>query len=136
MGLRRNSREWTLQFLFQHEFETLEQNIEDQLNKFNRYFSPQPEEWEYAKTLIVGIVEQSEKLDELITTKLENWKLSRIAKVDLILMRMGTFEISTSMTPFAVVLNEVLEIAKKFSSSDSHTFINGVLDKVAGDFQK
>lgn len=140
MGLRRNSREWALQFLFQHEFEENNQqqthSLNNQLNKFNKYFEPQVKEWEFAKELISGVIADTESLDQQISNKLENWKLSRIAKIDHLLLRLGAFEITSQMTPYAVVLNEILEIAKKYSSTDSHTFINGVLDKIAGDTQK
>ena len=82
--------------------------------------------------MITGVNENISSLDEKIEKHLTGWKMSRISKVNLALLRCSTFEIiNDSETPAAIFINEAVEIAKKYSEDKSVAFINGVLDKIA-----
>lgn len=79
-----------------------------------------------------GVVERSEEIDKLLTVAAENWRLTRMAVVDRNVLRIGTAELLAAGTnaPDAVVINEAIELARRYGSKDSPAFVNGVLDKV------
>jgi N utilization substance protein B len=82
-------------------------------------------------------LEQEDALIELISSKTQNWDAERIATVDMLLMKMAMCEIlNFNQIPVKVSINEYLEIAKLYSSPNSHTFMNGVLDKVQLELRK
>ena len=86
---------------------------------------------EFANRLAAGTVEQVEKLDALIGRHAENWRLDRMAVVDRNLLRLATYEfLYDAETPKSVVINEAIEIARRFSSQESPQFINGILDSI------
>lgn len=126
----RNSRENCLKFLFQYEF--WPQDFELSFKNFMRHFvelsSNDPT---FIKTLCEYTLKNKEDIDVQISLLSENWKLSRLALVDLLLLRMAFCEIQLKLTSFKIVIDETLEIAKKYSSTDSSRFINGVLDQWA-----
>ncbi len=127
--LRRQSRELCLQILFQKEFNA-ELNVESSINYFKQSFSLDDNSLSYARTITLGVLDNLETIDEKINSSSQNWKTSRMSKVDLNILRMSFFEalmLEPANQP-KVVINEALEIAKKYSSLDSPTFINGVLD--------
>lgn len=83
---------------------------------------------QYVELLVTGVKEHQEELDILIEKHLKRWKVNRIAKTDLVILRMALFEmLYVSDIPSKVSLNEALEIAKTFSDDESRRFINGVL---------
>src|SRR5260370_32834088 len=85
-----------------------------------------------ASSLATGVVSQSVEIDRLIAQCTENWKLAGLAKVDLVMLRMATYElVFCPDIPSRVSLDEAIEIGKRFGSAESATFINGVLDHVA-----
>jgi N utilization substance protein B len=87
---------------------------------------------EFARRLVLGVVSQRAEIDRLIDQCTENWKLARLAKVDLVILRVATYElVFCPDIPLNVSLDEAIEIGKRFGSADSATFINGVLDQVA-----
>jgi transcription antitermination protein NusB len=92
---------------------------------------------EFFEGLVRGIAGRMPELDELIKKYLKNWKVDRLDKVDLALLRVAIFEMlfykGKDPADPAVVINEALEIAKKFGTPKSAAFINGVLDNVAKD---
>jgi transcription antitermination protein NusB len=83
---------------------------------------------EFANQLFVGAARDATALDELIVKHAENWKLERMAILDRAILRLAMHELRTSDTPPKVVINEAVELAKKFSSEDSGAFVNGILD--------
>lgn len=92
---------------------------------------------EFANNLISQIILNENKLDELIKAKVDNWDLSRIALIDRILLRMGICEILFFPDiPPKVSINESIEIAKDYSTSNSGKFINGILDAILADLKK
>ncbi|MBI4042940.1 MAG: transcription antitermination factor NusB [Deltaproteobacteria bacterium] len=86
----------------------------------------------YAKRIYYGVIEQLDELDQWISRFAEHWKIDRMAKVDLTLLRLGVYELFYCPdVPTASVINEAIELAKMFGEEDSPAFINGILDKIS-----
>lgn len=83
---------------------------------------------EFADQLFEGAVAEAETADKLVTTLSENWKFERLAAVDRNILRLAIYELRFGTAPVKVVIDEALELAKKFSSEDSAGFLNGILD--------
>jgi transcription antitermination protein NusB len=82
----------------------------------------------FANELFEGAAKEAAVLDELIGKHAENWRFERLAAIDRAILRLGIHEMRGAETPPKVVLNEAVELAKKFSSEESGAFVNGVLD--------
>lgn len=96
-----------------------------------------PADIEFAKQLINYTVANTKILDKKIQDKVANWEMDRIALIDRILLRIGIAEIMYFPDiPPKVTINEVIEIAKDYSTSNSNKFINGILDAVLSDLKK
>lgn len=90
----------------------------------------------FVRDLVIGTVEFASEADTVIGPKLEAWTLDRLPEIDRLILRMGTFELrSDGQTPPAVVINEAVELAKKFSTEESGRFVNGVLNAIARNAQ-
>ncbi len=86
---------------------------------------------EYIKEVLKGVEENREEIDELIKSNLQKWKIDRISKVNLSILRLAIYEMKyVSDVPEKVAINEALEITKKYSDEKSVSFVNGVLDKI------
>jgi N utilization substance protein B len=86
----------------------------------------------FAGELLAGILENSSAIDALISAKSPNWSLSRMAKIDLAIIRLAAYELLYRVEiPKNVTINEAIEIAKKFGSEESPAFVNGILDEIA-----
>ena len=86
----------------------------------------------YAWTLVEGVFDNYDRIDEIITRHSQHWKLNRIAKVELTILRLSLFEmLYCPDIPFKVAMNEAIELAKDFGDDNSKTFVNGVLDAAA-----
>ena len=83
---------------------------------------------EFADQLFEGAVSEADTADKLVTTLSENWKFERLAAVDRNILRLAIYELRFGTAPVKVVIDEALELAKKFSSEDSTGFLNGILD--------
>jgi N utilization substance protein B len=85
----------------------------------------------YVKQALIGIENNKEAIDTVVSENLHNWKIDRISKVNLSILRLATYEILyDEQVPRAVVINEALEITRRYSDEKSVSFINGVLDKI------
>jgi transcription antitermination protein NusB len=84
----------------------------------------------FANLLFEGATKEAGALDEIIAKHSENWRLERLSAIDRAILRLAIHELRGGETPSRVVLNEAVELAKKFSSEDSGPFVNGVLDSV------
>ena len=84
----------------------------------------------FANRLLEGTTKELAVLDELITRLAENWKFERLSAIDRAILRLGIYELRFTDTPHKVVMNECVELAKKFSSEDAASFVNGILDAV------
>lgn len=128
---RRKAREYALQMLFQLDFGTESPDAAF----FSRFWQnlDEPEEIKkFAEELVKGTSKHIDELDRLIAENAENWVLDRMAIVDRNILRGAAYElVYKEEVPHAVVINEALEIAKKFSMRESASFINGILDKIA-----
>jgi N utilization substance protein B len=134
MGTRRKSRELALQMLFQADMG--HQDVEHVRRTFwnERGQEVEEEVRGFADDLFQVAMQRSCDIDRLIERHAEHWRMERMAAVDRNVMRAAVAEfLAYPKTPTPVVINEALEIARKFSSPESVQFINGVLDSVAKD---
>jgi len=129
MGARRKARELALQMLFQYD---LSKNLPDTIcSTFEDLLKSKANTREFAVKIFRGTVEHLETIDEMIQAQAENWRLSRMAVVDRNIMRMSVYEfLHENDTPKLVIIDEALEIAKKFGTEKSSPFINGILDGI------
>lgn len=134
MGIRRRSRELTLQFLFQNEF-SLKVDAATAFRGFAHHFNVEPETIEYAGQLAEGIVREKETIDALIQSRSAHWKISRMSLVDVNVMRIAVYEMKhmDPQVPPRVAINEAVDIAKLYGSTDSGAFVNGILDQISKD---
>ena len=146
-GIRRQGRELALKILYSlpdHEGGTLEDVFADFWRNFRfrddllgdideeqgEGLSPQARR--FAEELVTGVAEQLERVDRMIEAHSSHWALDRMARVDLALLRMATYELLCAQdVPANVVINEAIEIGKRFGTKESPAFINGILDQVA-----
>ena len=90
-----------------------------------------PKTRDFAQRLVAGVLEQQPVIDPLIKKIAENWEMTRMAAIDRSLLRLAAYELLHELeTPVNVIINEALEIAKRYSTSESSKFVNGVLDKI------
>lgn len=82
----------------------------------------------FVESLVRGTVERQPEIDEMIKKHLEHWRIERMATVDRNILRLATYELMFTVTPPAVVIDEALELARRFSNDESVQFVNGVLD--------
>jgi len=135
MGTRRKSRELALQMLFQSD---MGKQTADQVRKtfWAENGSASAEVRGFADDLFRVAVDRVSEIDTLIEKHAEHWRMDRMAAVDRNLLRAAVAEmLSYPETPRAVVINEALEIARKFSSPESVHFVNGVLDSVGKELE-
>lgn len=126
MTLRRKSREFALQMLFEWDMTHEKPKRVEQL--FWKSAQAADSTREFANELFEGSVAQVESTDQLIRQLSENWRLDRLAAVDRNILRLAIFELRSSTVPASVVIDEALELAKKFSSAEAPAFLNGILD--------
>ena len=88
--------------------------------------------WLYARDIVDGVIDNSDEIDEQITTFAKDWSLARMPAVDRAILRMGVWEILyNDEVPAAVAIDEAVELAKEFSTDDSGAFVHGVLGRIA-----
>ncbi|QGU95152.1 transcription antitermination factor NusB [Clostridium bovifaecis] len=125
---RRKSREIAMRLLF--EMTINKESYEEILDNFkeNTEMNLEDVDFLYVEKIIKGIQENVEFLDSKIASNLKNWKLSRLSKIDLSILRISTYEITfIEDIPNKVAVNEGIELAKRYSTDNSPAFINGVL---------
>ncbi|MGH9604593.1 MAG: transcription antitermination factor NusB [Terracidiphilus sp.] len=128
---RRKSRELAMQMLFQADIGR--QTPEEVRATFWKAGDEvAPEVRGFAEDLFRSAVERREKIDELIALHSKHWRIERMSAVDRNLLRMAVGEmLAFKGTPFPIVINEALEIGRRYSSPESINFLNGVLDSIA-----
>ncbi len=135
MGLRRTARECALQMLFQYDIGN--QPTEEILDLYWEMNEHPKKVREFANELFEGSVERLKEIDKTIQQHTKNWRLSRMAAVDRNILRVAVFEfLCDKRTPVTVVINEALEIAKKYSTHESAQFVNGILDSIKNDLMQ
>jgi N utilization substance protein B len=129
MGARRKARELALQMLYQ--FDLSGNSPEMIVDTFEELQKSKPNTREFATKIFHGTVQNLEALDDMIQAQAENWRLSRMAVVDRNIIRMSVYEfLHEDDTPKLVIIDEAIEIAKKFGTDKSSQFINGILDGI------
>ena len=137
MGTRRKARESALQMLFAADVAKTDGNVLtrtywSELSDSN--FDEQTRG--FADKLAVGTLSEVETIDERIRTRAEHWRIERMAIVDRNVLRLAVYEFLFSDTPHTVIINEALEIARRFSTFEATQFINGILDAIKHDLAK
>ncbi|HEX8637755.1 MAG TPA: transcription antitermination factor NusB [Pyrinomonadaceae bacterium] len=138
MGTRRKARECALQMLFAADVaKTVVPNV-----LTNGYWNELGEvvvddkTQEFANNLVQGTLREMETIDARIKTRAEHWRIERMAIVDRNVLRLAVYEFLYEETPHTVVINEALEIARRFSTFEATQFINGILDAIKHDLEK
>ena len=126
MTLRRKSREFALQMLF--EWDMTRQDPARVEKLFWKSARAAGSTRLFANELFEGTVAQAGAIDELVGKFSENWRLDRLAAIDRNILRLAIYEFRAGTAPAKVAINEALELAKKFSSAEAPAFLNGVLD--------
>jgi transcription antitermination factor NusB len=89
---------------------------------------------EFAEALVRGVLARREDLDAMVERCSHHWRVERMARIDRNILRLGAYELTaTPEIPANIILNEAIELAKRFGSEDSRAFINGILDRVASE---
>jgi N utilization substance protein B len=129
MGARRKARELALQMLYQYD---LSANPPQQIvDTFEELQKSKPNTREFAMKIFQGTIDDLVKIDEMIAAQADNWRLSRMAVVDRNIIRMSIYEfLHETDTPKLVIIDEAIEIGKKFGTQKSSQFINGILDGI------
>ncbi len=128
MTLRHKSREFALQMLFEWDMGRQKPAHIERL--FWKSARAADSTRKFANQLFEGSVTQAHASDVLVEKLSENWRLDRLAVVDRNILRLAVYELRFGTAPPKVVIDEALELAKKFSSADAPGFLNGVLDAV------
>lgn len=143
---RRKAREYALQFLYRIDFiqvstedDNSAKNLSGIKNNLEVFWADvdekDPDTKAFAEDIISGTIKNLQKIDQLIQQVAKKWKISRMASIDRNILRFATYElIFRKDIPNAVTINEAIEIAKKYSTSESAAFINGILDKIAKEY--
>lgn len=127
---RKKARDNVFKCIYQIEF-LGKNDLECILNMCYNENQNNEDEKEYIENTFKGIIKNLEEIDEIILSKLKNWSISRISKIDLAILRLAIYEIKyVDNIPEKVSINEAVELAKTYGNNDSKSFVNGVLAKV------
>lgn len=128
---RSAAREETFKILYSLEI-LKKENIEEQVDLYLQTEEIKEQETvKYIKSTIQGIEKNKEEIKEKISQNLKkDWKIERISKIDVVLLKLAIYEILFTDTPYKVAINEVIELSKKYSEENSSNFINGVLASI------
>lgn len=127
------SREFAVQFLYQCEADRIFYFSDEHFQTFLQHFKVENSVMDYLLKVTKGVLSNINKLDEIIAAHSQNWKINRMASTDRVILRMATFELLEKLAPDKVILNEAIELAKRYGTEHSGSFVNGVLDAVVTD---
>lgn len=132
---RRHQRRFAFQVIYSFGFDR-DVSKDTLIRSFDNFWAEEEFDMErqdsYAWTLVEGVFDNYDRIDEIITQHSQHWKLNRIAKVELTILRLSLFEmLFCPDIPLKVAMNEAIELAKNFGDENSKTFVNGVLDAAA-----
>lgn len=132
---RRQAREYAIQVLYQLDSSSVPLHVDDALHLFWAHLEPgeaSSDARAYCEALVRGVVDQQAQVDGAIQKATQHWRLERMTRVDRNVLRFAVYELLFRRdVPARVVLNEAIEVAKKFGSEESGAFVNGVLDRIA-----
>ena len=130
--VRKELREHIFKMLFQIEFNDPQEMPEQIEYYFSTLEDAADKDKEYIKRKYAAVLEKTEEIDELINQYAKGWKTTRMNKVDLAILRLAVYEMKWDEdVPTGVAINEAVNLAKKYSSEDGASFVNGVLAKLA-----
>jgi N utilization substance protein B len=129
MNYRRKSREFAMQMLFQWEMSP--QDTRKLELKFWKGAKAAEETEKFANELFEGALRHVEELDALIAQHCQNWKAERLAAIDRAILRLSIHELLAAKYDHKVVINEAVDLAKKFSGDEAGPFVNGMLDNIS-----
>lgn len=137
MGNRRKARECALQMLFAIDLTGIDQVdlIRDFWKELNGYDLDESSQ-KFADNLTLGTTQRLKSIDDKIRARAEHWRIERMAIVDRNILRLAVNEFLFGDTPHTVVINEALEIARRFSTYEATQFINGILDAIKCDLEE
>jgi len=129
MGLRRLAREYALQILYA--IDVCKLKVEEAQQSFWEGHKSGKKVLEFATALVEGTLKNLPQIDSLIIKHARNWDIHRMASIDRNILRQASFEILyLPDIPISVIINEAVELAKKYSTEESGKFVNGILDKI------
>jgi N utilization substance protein B len=138
VSANRRARECALQVLFELDGLSAEDAtaaVDEALEKFWKHLAPEMAEndatLQYAERVVRRVVKNRAGLDEAIESKLHNWKLDRMSRVDRSILRLGAYELLIARVQTRIAVTQAVELAKAFGTEESGAFVNGVLDRVA-----
>ena len=122
---RFKQREQAFFLLFQHQFKL---TIDEEDDAIQLYSENVEEVGDYAKELYNGVIENQGEIDDIITSFSNGWKITRIPKVNIAILRLAIYEMKyVESVPNSVAINEAVELCKKYSSKEDSSFVNGIL---------
>lgn len=130
------ARDFAVQFLYQCEADKLFYFSDEHFEHFVDYFRVESTLRNYIETLTKGVLSNISQLDEIIAAHSKNWKISRMASTDRVILRLAMHEIIEKLAPDKVILNEAIELAKRYGTEHSGAFVNGVLDGALAQLRK
>jgi N utilization substance protein B len=150
-GVRRTGRELAVKIIYS--LENVAMDVEEALDSFWNHFrfrddvlgepldsteTPvSPGVVAFSQELVRGVDEHLERIDEVIDEYATNWSLERMARVDLAILRVATFELLfRADVPISVVINEAVEIGKRYGTRETPAFVNGILDRISRSCRK
>ncbi|QNU65509.1 transcription antitermination factor NusB [Ruminiclostridium herbifermentans] len=126
---RRASRETAMKLLYQMEIQKSDKSEQIEMALEDGNFTENDQK--YIRSIIDGVNEKINIIDSIIEKNAMGWKINRLSKIDLSILRIGIYEILyREDIPFSVSVNEAVELAKKYSNEDAGSFVNGLLGKV------
>lgn len=126
---RRASRETAMKLLYQMEIQKSDKSEQIEMALEDESFTEKDKK--YIRNIIDGVNEKVAIIDSIIEKNAMGWKINRVSKIDLSILRIGIYEILyREDIPFSVSVNEAVELAKKYSNDDAGSFVNGLLAKV------
>lgn len=129
MGIRHKARETALRALYQ--IEMTKDSAEQSFEMLCQHHEADAKAIPYARELVLGVREKCADIDALIRRFAENWRLDRMSLVDRNVLRIAVFEFCyRPEVPARVILNEAIELAKRYGTEESGAFVNGILDAI------
>jgi len=132
-GTRTKGRAFALQLLYARDHDPTADVASNALGWASDFeLELEPAAQQFARDLVAAASTRAAEIDQLITTSSRNWRLERMSRVDRNILRLGACElVAFPEVPVKVVINEAVELAKRFGTAESSAFVNGVLDRIA-----
>ena len=127
---KRKVRKYAFELVFGYEFNK-DETPKNYYERAYDNFVCEDDEEESVKTVFFGVCENIEKIDEAIVSNLNGWKINRLSKSTLSIMRVSVYEMLFANLPSAISINEAVELAKEYGEDGSASYINGVLNNIA-----